>query len=63
MLSASPIAGGAWAGEYDKGIVIRGIGYNATCSAGTVVPEGDRIDGRAENPVLPCDAAVSNATA
>ena len=63
MLGAWPIAGGAWAGDLDKGIIIRGIGNTKTCRADTVVPDGNRIDGRAENPVLACEAAVSNATA
>ncbi len=63
MLGASPIAGGAWAGDLDKGLVIRGIGNTATYRADTVVPEGNRSNERAENPVLACEAAVSNATA
>ena len=58
MLGASPIAGGAWAGELDKGIIIRGIGNNATCSADTVVPEGSRSNDRADNLSVNCTGAT-----
>ena len=60
MLGASSIAGGAWAGELDKGIAIRGIGDTKTCGARTVVPDDNRIDGRAHNLSVNCTAATSN---
>jgi hypothetical protein len=44
----------------DTGIAIRGIGPTMTCSAETVVPNGDQIDGRAHNLRVNCTAATGN---
>lgn len=58
MLGASSIAGGAWAEELSWGIVIRGIGPTKTCSADTVMPCDNRIDGRAHNLSVNCTNAT-----
>ncbi len=58
MLATSPIAGAAWAGELDKGIAIRGIADTKTCSADTLVPVADRVDGRAHNLSVNCTNAT-----
>ncbi len=58
MLAASPIAGGAWAEELDTGLVIRGIGNTRTCSADTVVPYDNQVDGRAHNLSVNCTNAT-----
>lgn len=56
MLSASDTR----ADELTTGIAIRGIGANMTCSAATVVPHGDQIDGLAHNLSVNCTDATSN---
>lgn len=53
-------AGGAWAHDLKTGIVIRGIGATKTCSADTVVPIGDQIDGRAHNLSVNCTAVTGD---
>ncbi len=58
MLATSPVAGAAWAGELATGIAIRGIGTTKTCSADTVVPVADRVDGRADNLSVNCTNAT-----
>ncbi len=49
----------ASAGELSSGIVIRGIGADKTCSANTVVPILDQIDGRVNNLSINCTDATS----
>ena len=60
VVGAMLSAGDARAGELDTGIVIRGIGAHKTCSAATVVPTGDQIDGRVHNLSVNCTAATSD---
>lgn len=59
LLGVLLVAGKAGAGELDTGIVIRGIGATKTCSAKTVVPDDDQIDGRAHNLSVNCTDATS----
>ncbi len=55
MLSASDTR----AGELKTGIVIRGIGATKTCSAATVVPDGDRTNGRVSGLSVNCTDATT----
>ncbi len=62
MLATSPIAGAAWAGELDKGIVIRGIADTKTCSADTLVPDGGSADNLSVNCTNATDKIADYAT-
>ncbi len=48
----------AGADELSSGIVIRGIGATRTCSAKTVVPTEDQVDGRVQNLSVNCTNAT-----
>ncbi len=48
----------ASADELSSGIVIRGIGATKTCSAETVVPTEDQVDGRVQNLSVNCTNAT-----
>ena len=50
----------ASADELSSGIVIRGIGATRTCSATTVVPTEDQVDGRVHNLSVNCTDATGN---
>ena len=54
MLGALLATGEAWPGDLDTGIAIRGIGATKTCSAKTVVPHDNQVDGRADNLSVNC---------
>jgi hypothetical protein len=60
ILGAMLFIGSAGAHDLTTGIIIRGIGPTKTCSAATVVPTGDQIDGRAHNLSVNCTAVTGD---